>query len=59
MRQEYTAVIKKDAGWWIGWIEEIPVLPLTRIRRNLNQEFDSIIPRVARRAGGGVFFGGQ
>lgn len=24
MHQEYTAVIKEDAGWWIGWIEEIP-----------------------------------
>jgi predicted RNase H-like HicB family nuclease len=24
MHQEYMAVIKKDAGWWIGWIEEIP-----------------------------------
>jgi predicted RNase H-like HicB family nuclease len=21
---EYTAVIKQDAGWWIGWIEEVP-----------------------------------
>ncbi len=20
----YTAVIKQDSGWWIGWIEEIP-----------------------------------
>ena len=20
----YTAVIKQDNGWWIGWIEEIP-----------------------------------
>ena len=20
----YTAVIKQDASWWIGWIEEIP-----------------------------------
>ena len=20
---EYTAVIKKDGEWWIGWIEEI------------------------------------
>ena len=19
-----TAVIKQDAGWWIGWIEEVP-----------------------------------
>lgn len=24
MNQQYTAVIKHDAGWWIGWIEEIP-----------------------------------
>jgi predicted RNase H-like HicB family nuclease len=24
MNQAYTALIKKDAGWWIGWIEEIP-----------------------------------
>lgn len=24
MRNEYTAVIKKDGNWWIGWIEEIP-----------------------------------
>jgi predicted RNase H-like HicB family nuclease len=24
MNHEYTALIKKDAGWWIGWIEEIP-----------------------------------
>jgi len=21
---EYTAVIKQDASWWIGWIEEVP-----------------------------------
>lgn len=20
----YTAIIKQDQGWWIGWIEEIP-----------------------------------
>jgi predicted RNase H-like HicB family nuclease len=24
VRQEYTAVIKQDSGWWIGWIEELP-----------------------------------
>ena len=24
MGQKYTAVLKKDAGWWIGWIEELP-----------------------------------
>ncbi len=23
MTQNYTAVIKKDAEWWIGWIEEV------------------------------------
>jgi len=21
---EYTAVIKKEDGWWVGWIEEVP-----------------------------------
>lgn len=21
---EYTAVIKQDGAWWIGWIEEVP-----------------------------------
>ena len=21
---EYTAIIKQDGGWWIGWIEEAP-----------------------------------
>jgi predicted RNase H-like HicB family nuclease len=24
MNQNYTAVIKEDDGWWIGWIEEVP-----------------------------------
>lgn len=24
MVQNYTAVIKEDGGWWIGWIEEVP-----------------------------------
>ena len=22
--QSYTAVIRRDDGWWIGWVEEIP-----------------------------------
>lgn len=21
---QYTAVVKQDADWWIGWIEEMP-----------------------------------
>ena len=24
MNKAYTAVIKRDGGWWIGWIEEVP-----------------------------------
>ena len=24
MHSEYTAVIKQEDGWWIGWIEEVP-----------------------------------
>ena len=24
MKREFTAVIKQDEGWWIGWVEEIP-----------------------------------
>jgi hypothetical protein len=24
MNSSYTAVVKQDAGWWIGWIEEVP-----------------------------------
>jgi predicted RNase H-like HicB family nuclease len=24
MNQKYTALVKEDQGWWIGWIEEIP-----------------------------------
>ncbi len=24
MTQNYTAIIKQDGDWWIGWIEEIP-----------------------------------
>jgi len=24
MRQTYTAVVKHQADWWIGWIEEVP-----------------------------------
>ena len=24
MKANYTAVIKEDAGWWIGWVAEVP-----------------------------------
>ena len=24
MKNNFTAVIKQDGDWWIGWIEEVP-----------------------------------
>ena len=24
MKERYTAVIKQESDWWIGWIEEVP-----------------------------------
>ena len=24
MKARYTAVVKRDEDWWIGWIEEVP-----------------------------------
>ena len=24
MDRNYTAVIKQDGDWWVGWIEEVP-----------------------------------
>ncbi len=24
MNSQYTAVIKQDGNWWVGWIEELP-----------------------------------
>jgi predicted RNase H-like HicB family nuclease len=24
MNQTYTAIVKQDGDWWIGWIEEFP-----------------------------------
>ena len=24
MKTKFTAVIKQDSNWWIGWVEEIP-----------------------------------
>ncbi len=24
MKRNFTAVVKQDEGWWIGWIEEVP-----------------------------------
>ena len=24
MTSNYTAIVKNDGGWWVGWIEEVP-----------------------------------
>jgi len=24
MKQTYTAVVKQEGNWWIGWVEEVP-----------------------------------
>jgi len=24
MKNEYTAVVRRDGRWWVGWLEEIP-----------------------------------
>jgi hypothetical protein len=24
MKAEFTAIVRKDGDWWVGWIEEIP-----------------------------------
>ena len=24
MKNEYTAVVKQENDWWVGWIEEVP-----------------------------------
>ncbi|HLA74318.1 MAG TPA: type II toxin-antitoxin system HicB family antitoxin [Gammaproteobacteria bacterium] len=24
MNTEYTAIVKQEGDWWIGWIEEVP-----------------------------------
>lgn len=24
MKAEFTAIIKRDGDWWLGWVEEVP-----------------------------------
>lgn len=24
MEQGYTAIVKRDGDWWIGWVQEVP-----------------------------------
>jgi len=34
MNNNYTAVIKQDGDWWIGWIQEIPGVNCQEKSRN-------------------------
>jgi len=59
----HTAVIKQDAGWWIGWIEEVPGVncqestreALIKSLRITLQEALDLNRQVARGAAGGNF----
>lgn len=31
--QSYTAVLKQDGPWWIGWIEEVPGVNCQEVTR--------------------------
>jgi predicted RNase H-like HicB family nuclease len=33
MNNTYTAVLKQDGDWWIGWIEEIPGVNCQEVSR--------------------------
>ena len=34
MNNNYTAVIKQDGDWWIGWIQEVPGVNCQEKSRN-------------------------
>ena len=35
MSQTFTAVVKQNGGWWIGWIEEVPGVNAQEVSREL------------------------
>lgn len=44
MSSEYTAVIKRDGDWWVGWVEEIPgVNSQGRTREELMENLHSAL----------------
>lgn len=45
---QYTAVIQKDAGWYIGWVEEVPGVnsqgkTLKEVKENLKEALEMIL----------------
>ena len=62
MQQTWTAVLKQDAGWWIGWIEELPGVNaqersrdelLSSLRSTLGEALDFNRAEARRSAGTG------
>lgn len=62
MQQTWTAVLKQDAGWWIGWIEELPGVNaqertrdelLSSLRSTLGEALDFNRAEARRAAGTG------
>lgn len=62
MNASYTAVMKQDAGWWIGWIEEVPGVNcqeatrdelIESLRATLREALDLNRSDAIRAAGGG------
>ena len=44
MKRKFSAVIKQDEGWWIGWIEEVPgVNSQGRTRKELVENLHSAL----------------
>ena len=62
-RANYSAVIRRDAKWWIGWIEEVPgVNSQGRTKKELIENLQSALKEAlqmnradARRAAGKSF----
>ena len=47
MPNTYTAALKEQSGWWIGWIEEIPGVNCQERTREERLESLRICPREA------------
>jgi predicted RNase H-like HicB family nuclease len=64
MHGEYTALVKQDGEWWIGWIEEVPGVNcqertreelLDSLRETLREALAFNRQEVLRETGSGYF----
>jgi predicted RNase H-like HicB family nuclease len=63
MSREFTAVVRRDGDWWIGWIEEIPGVnaqeltqeDLSRSLKSALEEALEFYREDARAAAGGIY----